>query len=74
MAQLIETGKHQAITVPGRLHSSQILRLGELIQSVIDENGGWGLLHMELRGGDIHKVSKETSELFSPDRLLRSTA
>lgn len=73
MAQVIETGRHKTVTVPGRLHSSQILRLGEMIQAIIDENGGWGFLHLELRGGDIHKVSKETSELFSLDRL-RSTA
>jgi hypothetical protein len=73
MAQLIETGKHQAVRVPGRVHGKQVLRLAELIQAVIDENGGWGFLHIELRGGDIHSVSKEVTELFSPDRL-RSTA
>jgi hypothetical protein len=73
MTSVIETGKHQAIAVPGKLHSRQIQRLGQLIQAVIDENGGWGFLHIELRGGDVHSVSKEVTELFSPDRL-RSTA
>jgi hypothetical protein len=71
--KLIETGQHQAVTVQGKLHGSQVLRLGKLIQALIDENGGWGFLHLELRGGDIHKVSKETSELFSPEHL-RTTA
>ena len=73
MAKLIETGKHQAVTVPGRLHGAQIKRLGELIQALIDSNSGWGFLHLELRGGDIHKVSIEQSELFSPEHL-RPTA
>jgi hypothetical protein len=73
MAKLIDTDKHQAIIVPGKLHSSQIRRLGELVQAIITENGGWGFLHVELRGGDIHSVSKEVTELFAPDRL-RSTA
>ena len=73
MAKLIDTGKHQAVTVPGKLHGVQIMRLGQLVQCLIDANGGWGFLHLELRGGDIHAVSTETSELFSPDRL-RSTA
>jgi hypothetical protein len=71
--KLIETGQHQAVTVQGKLHGCQVLRLGELIQSIIEENGGWGWLHLELRGGDIYKVSKETSELFSPEKL-RTTA
>ncbi len=73
MAKLIETGEHQVINVPGGLHAQQIMRLGQIIQSMIDENGGWGHLHLELRGGAIHMVSKETSELFSPEHL-RSTA
>lgn len=73
MAQVIETGKHQVVTVPGKLHGRQIIRLGELIQALVDSNGGWGILHLEIRGGDIHKVSTETSELFSPDHL-RPTA
>jgi hypothetical protein len=73
MVKLIETDQHQAVNVPGGLHAQQIMRLGQLIQSIIDENGGWGFLHIELRGGAIHTVSKETSELFSPDKL-RSTA
>lgn len=73
MAQLIDTNKHQAVSIPGKLHGRQIARLGQLIQQIIDENGGWGFIHLELRGGDIYKVSKETSELFSLDHL-RSTA
>jgi hypothetical protein len=73
MAQVIETGSHKAIAVPGTLHGRQILRLGQLIQRLIDENGGWGILHLELRAGDIHTVRIETSELFSPERL-QSTA
>lgn len=73
MAMVIETGQHQAIRIPGKLHGSQVLRLGQMIQAMIDENQGWGHLHIELRGGDIHSVSKETTELFAPDRL-RSTA
>ena len=73
MARLIETGSHVAIPLPGRVHGRQITRLCELIQLLIDENGGWGMIHLEIRGGEIYKASREISELFAPDRI-RPTA
>ena len=72
-ARLIETGTHAAIPLPGRVHGRQITRLCELIQLLIDENGGWGMIHLEIRGGEIYKASREISELFAVDRI-RPTA
>ncbi len=68
-ARLIETGTHAAIPLPGRVHGKQLARLCELIQELTDRNGGWGKVHLDIRGGCIHSVSTETTELFALEKL-----
>ncbi len=49
-ARLIETGSHVALPLPGRVHGKQLARLCELIQELTDRNGGWGKVHLDIRG------------------------
>jgi len=51
------------------VHGKQLARLCELIQELTDRNGGWGKVHLDIRGGCIHSVSTETTELFALEKL-----